>query len=223
MKRKKRKRLVREGTPREAAVSANEEWALDFISDVLATGRSVRLLSVVDTFTRECVALEADTSFASRRVTGVLERTVRQRGWPQRIKCDNGPELTSRHFLAWCIENRIELVHIQPGKPTQNGHIESFHGKLRDEFLNVSWFQNLFDARRKTAAWREDYNQRRPRAARGSERRSSRERNMTDPCSTASVPLERLILLNLRFTLPVSALRQSAEAIQVNPADRVPR
>ena len=130
------------GTPREAAVSANEEWALDFISDVLATGRSVRLLSVVDTFTRECVALEADTSFASRRVTGVLERTVRQRGWPQRIKCDHGPELTSRRFLAWCIENRIELVHIQPGKPTQNGHIESFHGKLRDEFLNVSWFQN---------------------------------------------------------------------------------
>ena len=87
-------------------------------------------------------------------MTGVLERAVRQQGWPKRIKCDNGPELTSRHFLAWCIENRIELLHIQPGKPTQNGHIESFHGKLRDEFLNVSWFQNLFDARRKTAAWK---------------------------------------------------------------------
>ncbi len=167
VKRKKRKRLVREGKPREAAVVANEEWALDFVSDVLATGRSVRVLSVVDTFTRECVALEADTSFASRRVTGVLERAVRERGWPQRIKCDNGPELTSRHFLAWCIENRIELVHIQPGKPTQNGHVESFHGKLRDEFLNVSWFQNLFDARRKTAAWRQDYNERRPHSALG--------------------------------------------------------
>lgn len=167
VKRNKRKRLVREGKPREAAVATNEEWALDFVSDVLATGRSVRALSVVDTFTRECVALEVDTSFASRRVTGVLERAVRQRGWPKRIKCDNGPELTSRHFLAWCIENRIELVHIQPGKPTQNGHVESFHGKLRDEFLNVSWFQNLFDARRKTAAWRHDYNERRPHSALG--------------------------------------------------------
>ena len=167
VKRKKRKRLVREGRPREAALTANEEWALDFVSDVLATGRSVRLLSVVNTFTRECVVLEADTSFASRRVTGVLERAVRQRGWPQRIQCDNGPELTSRHFLAWCIENRIELVHIQPGKPTQNGHVESFHGKLRDEFLNVSWFQNLFDARSKTAAWKADYNERRPHSALG--------------------------------------------------------
>ena len=167
VRRKKRKRLVREGRPQEAVTAANEEWALDFISDVLATGRSVRILSVVDTYTRECVALEADTSFASRRVTRVLEQAVRQKGWPQRIKCDNGPELTSRHFLAWCLENRIELFHIQPGKPTQNGHVESFHGKVRDEFLNVSWFQNLFDARRKTAAWREDYNERRPHSALG--------------------------------------------------------
>lgn len=165
VKRKKRKRLVREGRALQAATAANEEWALDFITDALATGRSVRMLSVVDTYTRECVALVADTSFASRRVTRVLEQAMRQRGWPRRVKCDNGPELTSRHFLAWCIENRIELFHIQPGKPTQNGHVESFHGKLRDEFLNVSWFQNLFDARRKIAAWREDYNERRPHSA----------------------------------------------------------
>ena len=112
VKRKLRKRLVRVGRPPEAATGPNEEWALDFISDALATGRGVRVLSVVDTFTRECVALEADTSFASRRVTRVLEQSLRERGWPQRLKCDNGPELTSRHFLAWCLENRIELVHI---------------------------------------------------------------------------------------------------------------
>ena len=81
------------------------------------------------------------------------------------IRSDNGPELSSRHFLAWCIEKRIDAVHIQPGKPTQNAHIESFNGRLRDECLNVSWFWNLFDARAKIAAWREDYNSRRPHSA----------------------------------------------------------
>ena len=84
---------------------------------------------------------------------------------PQAIRCDNGPEFTSRHFLAWCMEQQIELVHIQPGKPKQNGHVESFHGKLRDECLNVSWFENLWDARRKIAAWRKDYNEERPHSA----------------------------------------------------------
>ena len=106
------------------------------------------MLSVVDAYTRECLALEVDTSFASRRVTRVLEEIIGDRDKPQSIRCDNGPELTSRHFLSWCLERQIELVHIQPGKPTQNAHVESFHGKLREECLRVSWFQNLFDARR---------------------------------------------------------------------------
>ena len=83
------------------------------------------------------------------------------------IRCDNGPELTSRHFLAWCVERQIELVHIQPGKPTQNARIESFHGRLREECLAVSWFQNLFDARRKIAAWRKEYNEERPHSSLG--------------------------------------------------------
>ena len=90
-----------------------------------------------------------------------------ERGKPQAVRCDNGPELTSRHFLAWCVERQIELVHIQPGKPTQNAHVESFHGRLREECLNVSWFQNLFDARRQIAAWRIDYNQIRPHSSLG--------------------------------------------------------
>jgi transposase InsO family protein len=80
-------------------------------------------------FSRQCVALEADTSLASRRVTRVLDSAMREYGWPKRIRCDNGPELTSHHFLAWAVERRIELLHIQPGRPTQNGRIESFHGK----------------------------------------------------------------------------------------------
>ncbi len=119
----------------------------------------------MDAYTRECLALEVDTSFASRRVRRVLEAIVAERGQPQAIRCDNGPELTSRHFLAWCVERQIELVHIQPGKPTQNARVESFNGRLRDECLSVSWFQNLFDARRKIAAWRKEYNEDRPHSS----------------------------------------------------------
>ena len=122
---------------------------------------------VVDECTRECPALEVDTSFASRRVTRVLEQIIAERGKPLAIRCDNGPEFTSRHFLAWCMEWGIELVHIQPGKPQQNGYVESFHGKLRDECLNVNWFENLWDARQKIAAWRVEYNEERPHSALG--------------------------------------------------------
>lgn len=167
VKRRKRKRLVRVGRPLEPVTQINEEWAIDFASDALATGRAIRVLSVVDAFSRQCVALEADTSFASRRVTRVLDKAMNAYGWPKRIRCDNGPELTSRLFLAWAVERRIELLHIQPGRPMQNGRIESFHGKLRDEFLNVNWFRNLFDARRKIALWRREYNEDRPHSSLG--------------------------------------------------------
>ena len=167
IRRKKRKHCVREGKPLVARTSANQEWALDFAHDAVACGRAIRVLSVMDAYTGECLALEVDTSFASRRVTRVLEQIVNERGVPQAIRCDNGPELTSRHFLAWCVERKIELLHIQPGKPTQNAHVESFHARLREECLHVSWFQNLFDARRKIAAWRKEYNQERPHSSLG--------------------------------------------------------
>jgi putative transposase len=160
-RRKKRKHCARVGQPLRAW-TANQEWALDFVHDAVESGRTIRVLSVVDAYTRECLALEVDTSFASRRVTRVLDAIVAEPGQPLAIRCDNGPELTSRHFLAWCVERQIELVHIQPGKPTQNAHVESFHGRLREKCLNVSWFQNLFDARRKIAGWRTEYNEERP-------------------------------------------------------------
>jgi putative transposase len=113
------------------------------------------------------LALEVVTSFASRRVTRVLETIVAQRGQPLAIRCDNGPKLTSRHFLAWYVERQIKSVHIQPERPMQNGRVESFHGRLREECLNLSWFQNLFDARRKIAAWRTEYNEERPHSSLG--------------------------------------------------------
>jgi len=167
LRRKKRKHCVREGKPLVARTSANQEWALDFVHDAVECGRAIRVLSVVDAYTRECLALEVDTSFASRRVTRVLEQIASERGMPQAIRCDNGPEFTSRHFLAWGVERQIELIHIQPGKPTQNARVESFHGRLREECLNVSWFQNLFDAKRKIAAWRTEYNEQCPHSSLG--------------------------------------------------------
>ena len=167
IRRKKRKHCARVGQPLRVWTAANQEWALDFLHDAVECGRAIRVLSVVDAYTRECLALEVDTSFASRRVTRVLDGIVAERGQPKAIRCDNGPELTSRHFVAWCVERQIELVHIQPGKPTQNAHVESFHGRLREECLTVSWFQNLFDARRKIAAWKIEYNEERPHSSLG--------------------------------------------------------
>lgn len=167
IRRKRRKRLLRAGFVRPALTGANQEWALDFVHDAAESGRKFRVLSVLDVYTRECLALEVDTSFASRRVTRELEKIVAERGAPKAIRCDNGPELTSRHFLAWCIERKIDLVHIEPGRPVQNAHVESFHGKLRDECLNASWFGNLFEARRKITVWKEEYNEERPHSSLG--------------------------------------------------------
>lgn len=167
VKRTRRKRLERVLRPRPVLTAPNQEWSIDFASDVTAGSQRIRVLSVIDSFTRQSRALEVDTSFPSRRVTRVIERAMGQNGKPQAIRCDNGPELTSRHFLAWAIEKRIDILHIRPGKPTENAYVESFHGRLRDECLNVSWFWNLFDARRKISAWQQDYNTGRPHSSLG--------------------------------------------------------
>ena len=167
LRRKKRKRLVRHHISMVPAQAANQEWALDFVTDALASDRHLRVLTVVDVFTRECLALETDTSLGSLRVIRVLEQIIAEHGAPQRIRSDNGPEFTSRAYLAWALERRIELLHIRPGKPIENAYIESFNGRLREECLNVSWFRNLFDARRQIAAWRKHYNQLRPHSSLG--------------------------------------------------------
>ena len=145
----------------------NEEWAMDFISDGLASGQAIRALTVLDHFTRECVAIEVDTSLSGERVARVLGQAGARRGWPQRIIVDNGPEFTSRCLTAWCEERGIQLTYIQPGKPVQNAFIESLNGRLRDECLNASWFRNLADAKTKIAAWREEYNRVRPHSSLG--------------------------------------------------------
>jgi putative transposase len=188
IRRRRRKRLLRAGFVRPEVTAANQEWALDFVHDAAESGRKFRVLSVIDVYTRECLALEVETSFASRRVTRELERIIRERGVPEAIRCDNGPEFTSRHILAWALERKIELVHIEPGRPVQNAFVESFHGKLRDECLNASWFANLFEARVKIGAWREEYNEERPHSSLGNlpprefARRIAALRSPTAPC-----------------------------------------
>jgi putative transposase len=165
VRRLKRKRLVRPAQPVSELSSANQEWAMDFVMDSLASGRGFRALTVVDGFTRECVAIEVDSCLSGQRVTRVLARVIEQRGRPAAIRCDNGPEFTSRHFLGWCDEQQIRLVHIQPGRPMQNGRVESFNGRLRDECLNANWFVTLKEAQGKIEAWRQDYNDERPHSA----------------------------------------------------------
>ena len=167
VRRLRRKRLVRPANEQRLLMRSNQEWAVDFACDALATGRGIRILAIVDAFTRECLSLEVDTSLSSQRVTRALERAIAQRGTPESIRCDNGPELTSRHFLGWCEERKIQLIHIQPGRPMQNGYVESFNGRLRDECLNASWFRNLADARAKIASWQNEYNGERPHSSLG--------------------------------------------------------
>ncbi len=165
VRRLKRKRLVRPAPEGALLTRANQEWAIDFVADGLATGRGLRMLTVVDSFTRECPAIEVDTGLSSRRVTRVLDWILSQRGKPEVIRCDNGPEFTSRHFLVWCEEQGIQLLHIQPGKPMQNGHVESFNGRFRDECLNHNWFTTLADAKEKIERWRTEYNGERPHSS----------------------------------------------------------
>lgn len=165
VRRRKRKQPARERGPLSAPSRLNERWTLDFVSDAFAWGRRFRMLTVVDAFSREALAIEADTSLPGERVARVLERVVAERGAPAEILMDNGPELTSRALDAWAYSRGVGLRFIEPGKPTQNAYIESFNGRLRDECLNEHWFTGLADARQTIEAWRLDYNARRPHSS----------------------------------------------------------
>ncbi len=149
LRRQKRKRMpsLARGVP-SLPTRPNECWALDFVSDTLAWGRRIRCLTVVDCLTRESPAIEVDTSLPGIRVVRVLETVAGQRGLPETILMDNGPELTSRVLDQWAYEHGVQLRFIDPGKPSQNAFIESFNGRFRDECLNQHWFTNLDQARR---------------------------------------------------------------------------
>lgn len=166
-KRGGRKRALGTRAPMALPQGPNQRWSLDFVSDALVHGRRFRILTVVDDFTRECLATIADTSLSGVRVIRELDRVAECRGYPCMIVSDNGSELTSNAMLRWQQERGVEWHYIAPGKPTQNGFIESFNGRLRDECLNEHLFTNLKEATNIIEAWRMDYNTARPHTSLG--------------------------------------------------------
>jgi len=151
--------------PPPGATAPNQRWSMDFMSERVADGRCFRMLTVVDQFTRECLCLVADQSLTGEKVAQALEPVVFQRGAPRAITVDNGSEFASRVMDAWAYRHGIQLDFIRPGKPVENGFIESFNGRLRDECLNVEVFVTLDDVREKLARWQVDYNLTRPHSA----------------------------------------------------------
>lgn len=135
---------------------------MDFVADRLESGRKVRILTIVDQYSRECVAVEADFSLTGGKVVACLEGLKKLRGLPKSITVDNGPEFISKALDAWAYRNGVKLQFIRPGKPVENAFIESFNGRLRDEFLNVETFATLEEVRVKLEAWKYDYNTARP-------------------------------------------------------------
>jgi putative transposase len=153
-----------EGT---TARAVNESWSMDFMSDELFDGRRFRLLTLVDDFSRESLTIELDGRLTGDRVVEALDRVGQVRGLPAKIRVDNGSEFTGRRLDQWAYLNQVRLDFSRRGKPTDNGLIEAFNGRLRAECLNENWFMNMDDARKKVEAWRRHYNEERPHSALG--------------------------------------------------------
>jgi putative transposase len=153
--------------PREIAKRPDESWSMDFVSDALFDGRRLRALTIIDNYTRECLAIEVDKGITGEQVAEVLERIHLTREMPETIFCDNGPEFISKHLDKWAYEQGVTLNFSRPGKPTDNAFVESFNGSFRDECLNTNWFLSREDAQRKIEAWKKHYNESRPHMSLG--------------------------------------------------------
>jgi len=164
-KRKKAKRPMSERVPLQIAQQVHEVWSRDFVSDSLASGRRIKCLTVADDFSHECVDIAVDDGISGQYVTRILDRAAIFRGYPDAVRTDNGPEFTSRAFMAWALRHGIRHILIEPGRPMQNGYIESFNGKFRDECLNEDWFETLPQAKATITDWRQDYNEVRPHSS----------------------------------------------------------
>lgn len=166
-KRRNRRKAIGSRAPILVEARPNARWSLDFVHDQMEGGRRFRVLNIVDDVTRECLASVPDTSISGLRVIRELTALVAWRGKPGMIVSDNGTELTSTAVLKWAQDHRIEWHYIAPGKPMQNGYVESFNGRMRDELLNETVFSSLPQARAAIAAWVTDYNTTRPHSALG--------------------------------------------------------
>lgn len=166
-KRPKRRVSAAHRANRPQATRLNESWSMDFVSDSLFNGRRFRAFTLVDNFSRECPGILVDKSITGEAVVQFIRRICFQRGTPERIFLDNGPEFIGKALDKWAYENGVTLDFSRPGKPTDNAFIESFNGSFRDECLNAHWFLSLQDAREKIEAWRKEYNEFRPHSSLG--------------------------------------------------------
>ena len=166
-RRGKRRLPERIRDPLQIPMTANDTWSADFMSDALWSGRRFRTFNVNDDFNRESLRIEIDTSLPSQRVVRALDELIELRGAPWRLRLDNGPEFISAILRQWALHHRVELVHIQPGKPTQNAYIERFNRTLRTEVLDCYVFTSLDEVRRMTEDWRHRYNHDRPHLSLG--------------------------------------------------------
>ena len=188
-RRRGRKRATGTRAPMTLPDGANQRWSLDFVADALAWGRRFRILAVVDDFTREALALVVDTSIGGRRLARELDALIARRGKSAIIVSDNGTEMTSPAILEWTNRTGLAWHYIAPGKPQQNGFVESFNGRLRDECLNEEVFASLAEARTVIERWRLDYNLVRPHSAHGGLIPARIDQN---PCAHARRPMERM-------------------------------
>ena len=163
--RRRRKFAAVVRSPLQEATHPNERWAMDFIHDSLWSGRKFRTLSIVDTYTRECMVVEADTSLPGYRAVRILDQLTDFKGLPNSIRVDNGPEFISKALDEWAYRNGVKLDFIRPGKPVENAYVESFHGKFRDECLNENYFSDIQEAKNKIEEWRIEYNTFRPHSS----------------------------------------------------------
>jgi len=184
--RKRPRKRVATGRPRPKAPSGpNHVWAIDFVFDTCADGRQLKCLTVIDEWTRECLAIDVAGSIRAGRVVDVLSRLVSVRGAPMHLRCDNGPEFVSKALVKWMTQQGVETAFIDPGKPWQNGTNESFNGRFRDECLSMEWFRSRREAAALVETWRRHYNGVRPHSSLGGLTPSAFKRKYTDSISTS--------------------------------------
>ena len=187
VRRRKRKKVPAcDRQPLQRPVQANDVWSMDFVFDRTAEGRVIKCLTVVDDGTHEAVAVVPERAISGEVLTRILDRLWFERGLPRIIRTDNGPEFCGRVMLNWAHRRGVQLRQIQPGKPNQNAYIESFNGRLRDECLNEHWFVSLGHARTIIEAWRQEYNNERPKKALGGLTPSAYARQLAEAKTVSS-------------------------------------
>jgi len=189
-KRRARRKAIGTRAPILVEAKINARWSLDFVHDQFASGQRFRILNIMDDVTRECLAAIPDTSISGRRVVRELTTLIERRGAPGMIVSDNGTELTCNAVLGWCSDHKINWHYIAPGKPMQNGFVESFNGRMRDELLNETMFRNLAHARVVIRDWTHDYNTNRPHSALGYETPRAFAEHLTSTTNCHAAPHE---------------------------------